>query len=321
MIKNKTFRRFLIIAFALIGLAGGILVGPASINVAEVFKSFDNPILKLRIMRVILAFAAGAGLSVSGVILQAILKNPLAEPYILGVSSGSALGSIIAILAGLGALFQPVTGFALALLTISAVIWISRSNGATTNQSLILVGVAVSTVLASVCTYLISVSDSEYLRGVLWWLLGSIQIFDLTLLKALISIVTICCALSWFFWRDLNAISLGDEEAAHLGIRVNTVKTILICLCSATTAAIVSACGIIGFVGLIVPHSVRLLLGQEHRRLMPWSFLAGGSFLVLCDAIARRVAYPAELPIGVVTAIIGGPVFILLLKKQSRTQN
>ena len=263
---------------------------------------------------------AGAGLSVAGVVFQAILRNPLAEPYVLGVSSGAGLGAALAIVLGLSATGPwalPATAFAGAMATILLVYGLARtSTDAAPVQTLLLSGVVVSAVLGSILMFVVSVTPSEKLHSVVWWLLGNLQIFDWGLLRIVSAVVAAGLAVSVLFARDLNLMVLGEEPAAHLGLDVEWTKKLFFLLASLMTGATVAACGLIGFVGLIVPHTVRLIAGPDHRRLVTASALAGAAFLVLADSVARTIIAPREVPIGVITAILGGPFFLALLRKR-----
>ena len=281
---------------------------------------WHSGIFRLRLARTALGVVAGAGLSVAGVIFQAILRNPLAEPYVLGVSSGAGLGAALAIVLGLsaaGAWMLPATAFAGALGTILLVYALARtSTGTTPVQTLLLSGVVVSAVLGSILMFVVSVAPSEKLHGIVWWLLGNLQVFDWGLLRIVSAVVAAGLAVSVLFARDLNLMALGEEPAAHLGLDVEWTKKLFFLLASLMTGATVAACGLIGFVGLIVPHTVRLVAGPDHRRLVTASALAGAAFLVLADSVARTVIAPREVPIGVITAILGGPFFLGLLRKR-----
>lgn len=281
---------------------------------------WHSGIFRLRLARTALCVAAGAGLSVAGVIFQAILRNPLAEPYVLGVSSGAGLGAALAIVFGLsaaGAWTLPATAFAGALGTILLVYALARTpTGTAPVQTLLLSGVVVSAVLGSILMFVVSVTPSEKLHSVVWWLLGNLQIFDWGLLRIVSAVVAAGLAVSVLFARDLNLMALGDEPAAHLGLDVEWTKKLFFLLASLMTGATVAACGLIGFVGLIVPHTVRLVAGPDYRRLVTASALAGAAFLVLADSVARTIIAPREVPIGVITAILGGPFFLGLLRKR-----
>ena len=286
-------------------------------------QMFGSGIIRLRLARILLAVVAGAGLSVAGVVFQALLRNPLAEPYVLGVSSGAGLGAAFAIILGagiLGAWTLPAMAFAGAIGTIFLVYTLARSaDGTVPVHTLLLSGVIISAVFGSILMFIVSTYGTENLHNVIWWLLGNLQIFDWSLLRVA-SIVVICgVAISILFARDLNVMTLGEEPATHLGVSVEHTKKLFFLVASLMTGAIVAACGLIGFVGLIVPHSVRLIVGPDHRRLVPASALTGAIFLVLTDSFARTVNAPMEIPIGVVTAFLGGPFFLFLLRQRKRS--
>ncbi|MCX5701527.1 MAG: iron ABC transporter permease [Candidatus Omnitrophica bacterium] len=295
-----------------------ISLGPVKLSLRELFFGQYSNILRLRITRVILGLVAGAGLAVAGVIFQGILRNPLAEPYVLGVSSGAGLGAALALFFNLSMELLPLTAFLGAVLTMFIVYNLAKLNGKVSTQGLILSGVIVGAVFASLLLFFVSISTNEAMHGITWWLLGSLQVFDIKLLIAVsIMILTgICIAI--YFARDLNAISLGEEEALHLGINVDAVKKILFIIASLISGSIVCVCGIIGFVGLIIPHAVRLICGSDHRLVLPVSAISGGAFLILADTISRTLMPPVEVPIGVITAFIGGTVFIFLLRKKQK---
>jgi len=204
--------------------------------------------------------------------------------------------------------------------TIALVYALARTAaGAVPVHTLLLAGVVVSAVLGSLLMFLVSISSSENLHSVVWWLLGNLQIFDWGLLEVVAAVVAAGLAVTMLLARDLNVMTLGEEPAAHLGLEVERTKKVLFLTASLVTGATVAACGLIGFVGLIVPHSVRLAIGPDHRRLVPACALAGAAFLVLADAVARTVIAPIEIPIGVVTALVGGPFFLLLLRRRKRS--
>ncbi|MGO8691460.1 MAG: FecCD family ABC transporter permease [Thermoguttaceae bacterium] len=294
-----------------------LFAGAVPLSAHDVWSS---GIFRLRLARTALGAVAGAGLSVAGVVFQAILRNPLAEPYVLGVSSGAGLGAALAIVLGLGAAGAwtlPAAAFAGALATILLVYALARtSTGTAPVQTLLLSGVVVSAVLGSILMFVVSVAPAEKLHGIVWWLLGNLQVFDWGLLRVVSAVVAAGLAVSVLLARDLNLMALGEEPAAHLGLDVPRTRKLFFLLASLMTGATVAACGLIGFVGLIVPHTVRLVAGPDHRRLVPASALAGAAFLVLADAVARTIIAPREVPIGVVTAILGGPFFLGLLRRR-----
>jgi len=302
-----------LVAACLVSLLAGAVPLPAD-------DVWHSGILRLRLARTLLGVVAGAGLSAAGVIFQAILRNPLAEPYVLGVSSGAGLGAALAMVLGLGAAGAwtlPATAFAGALGTILLVYALARTPaGAAPVQTLLLSGVVVSAVLGSILMFVVSVAPAEKLHGIVWWLLGNLQIFDWGLLRIVSAVVAAGLAVSVLFARDLNLMALGEEPAVHLGLDVEWTKKLFFLLASLMTGATVAACGLIGFVGLIVPHTVRLVAGPDHRRLVLASALAGGAFLVSADSVARTIIAPREVPIGVITAILGGPFFLGLLRRR-----
>ncbi|MGD0919303.1 MAG: iron ABC transporter permease [Thermodesulfobacteriota bacterium] len=273
-------------------------------------------ILSLRIPRTLLAGLVGAGLSVSGATFQALLRNPLADPYILGVSSGAAVGAIIAILMGLSSFSfgTPVFSFAGALLTVIAVFYFGRQDGKIHPNTLLLTGVIIGSFLSAVIMFFISLSQREQLHTIIFWLMGD---FSFSSPQAIFVILPYILLGTFFLYlrsRQLNLILSGEENAVQLGVDVERLKWIAYLFASLITAASVSVCGLIGFVGLIIPHSVRLVFGTDHRLLIPSAALVGASFLIACDTLARTLLAPIELPVGVITAAFGGPFFIYLLR-------
>jgi iron complex transport system permease protein len=311
-LKRKIIFLWLIFIFAVIL---GISQGPANLNLAELFKAENRQILNLRIARLILAIVSASGLSVCGVVLQALLRNPLAEPYLLGTSSGAGLAAVIAAVIGVSSRYTPFVAFIGAILSILLVYRLSQQRGKIGTQSLILSGVIVSIAFSAIIILLLSISNRETLQGISWWLWGSLEVFDFTLLFVATTIITAGVILTYIFSQDLNAISIGEEQAIHLGINTEAVKKILFFIVSLITAAAVSICGIIGFVGLVIPHISRLIIGPNHRRLIPVSCMFASSFMILSDFFSRIVFAPVQIPIGAITAIVGAPIFIVLLKK------
>ncbi len=273
-------------------------------------------ILSLRLPRAILAGLVGAGLSVSGATFQALLRNPLADPYILGVSSGAAVGAIIAILLGLGtfSLGLPLASFLGALLTILVVFYFGRQDRKIHPHTLLLAGVITGSFLSALIMFFISVSRREELHTILFWLMGDFSFSNARAILIIFPYILLGVVLLYLRSRHLNLILSGEETAIQLGVDVEKLKLISYLSASLITAASVSACGLIGFVGLIIPHSVRLIFGPDHRLLIPSAALLGASFLIASDTIARTLLAPVELPVGVITAAFGGPFFIYLLK-------
>jgi len=273
-------------------------------------------ILSLRVPRTILAGLVGAGLSLSGAIFQALLRNPLADPYILGVSSGAAIGTIIAILMGLSAFSfgLPLASFLGALLTVIVVFYFGRQDGKIHPNTLLLAGVIISAFLSALIMFFISVSQKEELHTIIFWLMGDFSFSNPQAIRMILPYILFGIFFLYFHARQLNLILSGEEHALQLGVNVERLRLISYLSASLITAASVSVCGLIGFVGLIVPHSVRLIFGPDHRLLIPSSALVGASFLIASDTIARSLLSPLELPVGVITAAFGGPFFIYLLR-------
>lgn len=313
-------KRIFILLFILLCLAiiVGLGFGSTNISIGELFLPKNRDIFYLRFTRVLLGLVAGAGLAVAGVIFQGILRNPLAEPYVLGISSGAGFGAVLALCFNLSMEFLPLAAFAGAVITMFIVYNLAKINGKVTTQGLLLSGVIVGAVFSSLLLFFVSVSPNEAMHGITWWLLGSLQVFDTKLLIFVSFLIVLGIGITMYFSRDLNAISLGEEEAHHLGINVDNVKMILFIVASLITASIVCACGIIGFIGLIIPHAVRFVAGSNHKVVIPVSAISAGAFLILADAVSRTIIPPVEVPIGVITALIGGPVFIFLLRKKQK---
>ncbi len=278
-------------------------------------------ILALRLWRVLLGAVCGASLATAGVVLQAILRNPLAEPYILGVSAGAGVGAATAIAFGgfaLGALLLPLGGFAGGAISLFAVYLLARVDSRTAPHTLILAGVAWGALCSSILMFFVSRSSAEGLHAVSWWFLGDLQVYD----PRLVLIVTAINALGIVAVagqaRSLDALTLGDDIASHLGLHAERKKIFLLGLATLLASASVSACGLIAFVGLIVPHVARSLVGPEHRRLIPASLALGAAFLALTDGLGRILFYPVEVPVGIFTALIGTPFFLALLRRKRR---
>ena len=313
-------KKRLLVLFLLLGLAiiFGLVKGAVNIPLTNLLLKDNQVIFNLRLLRIVAAILVGSGLAVSGIALQAILRNPLAEPYLLGTSSGAGLAAVSAAILGVSRLYMPLVAFLGAVISIVIVYNLSRERGMIADKSLILSGVIISVAFSSVIVFLVSLFGNEAMHEMNWWLWGSLQVYDykLLLLVAFPVILGICGI--YLFAQDLNAISMGEEEAVHLGIDAQAIKKILILITAIITASLICICGIIGFVGLIVPHMMRLVVGPNHKVLIPTTCLAASIFMVLCDLLSRTVFPPVEIPIGVITAIIGAPVFIILLKKGKR---
>lgn len=296
----------------------GLIKGAVQIPLANLLLKENLVVLNMRFLRILTAILAGCGLAVSGIALQAILRNPLAEPYLLGTSSGAGLAAVIAVIIGVSRIYMPLAAFIGAIASIILVYNLAREGNRISDKSLILSGVIVSIALSAVIVFLVSLFGNEAMHEISWWLWGSLQVYDYRLI-GLVSIPVIAGIIAiYVFSQDLNAISIGEEEAMHLGIDTQNIKKILILITALITASLICICGIIGFVGLIVPHMMRLVVGPNHKVLIPTTCLAAAVFMVACDTISRTLFAPVEIPIGVITAIIGAPIFIVLLKKGKR---
>jgi iron complex transport system permease protein len=317
-------------------LLGVILVslslGAAKIGVAQVLRVlihhvvyFDSPagpegliILSVRLPRILLAGLVGAALAVAGCSFQALLRNPLADPYILGVSSGSALGAVSAILAGLSATSfgMPLASFCGAIITVMLVFHVGKVGRGLHTNTLLLAGVIISSFFSAIIMFFISVVQNEDLSKIVFWLMGDFSFSNYHLILIILPYIAGGIGVIYSNARGLNLIVMGEETAVQLGIDVERLKKMAYIFASLITAAAVSVCGLIGFVGLIIPHSVRMLFGPDHRLLIPASTLVGACFLIASDTIARTIAAPTELPVGAVTATFGAPFFIYLLKRR-----
>lgn len=278
-------------------------------------------VLELRMPRVALGLLVGGALAVAGAVFQALLRNPLADPYVLGVSGGAAAGSVTALALGLAAYRGGVGGGAVAgaLLAVFAVRRVAMSAGPVLDtRVLLLAGVIAGAFFNAIVLLLLALADAESFRSAIFWMMGSLARAGPAEAGVLALVLIPFLGAAFALARPLDLMSVGEETAAYLGVRVETVKQAGYVAASLAVAASVAAAGIIGFVGLLVPHAVRLLWGGGHRVLLPASFLAGGAFLVLADTAARTVAAPQELPTGVVTALVGVPLFAVLLVRSAR---
>lgn len=270
----------------------------------------------IRLPRVLLAALVGAALAVSGTVLQALLRNPLADPYVLGISSGAALGAIVALwVGGRLAVASPLMAFGGGLLTIAWVYLLGRRGGRLASYTLLLAGVITASFLSAVILFILTLLSTRDVRGMAFWLMGDLSVVTDVQLRILVPVVVLSVVAIYIFAKDLNVLLLGEEEAAHLGVNVARVETAAFLLASLLTGMAVSVSGAIGYLGLLVPHLGRMLVGSDHRTLLPTAALGGAIFLVISDTLARTVVAPAELPVGAVTAVAGAPVFIYLLRR------
>ena len=293
----------------------GLLIGPTG------WCLNDLTIIKLRLGGVLLAAVAGAGLSVAGAVLQGVLRNPLADPYVLGMSGGAGLGYGLMVITGavyLGAWVLPTGAFAGALACMVLVYFLARTGQTIPVTTLLLAGVIVGAMTGAILMFIISIGSYEQMHDLLWWMLGNLQVTDWKLPLLVGSVTLVGVILAWIFSRELNVMILGEEEAGFLGVRVELAKKLFFVIASLMTGAVVSVCGLIGFVGLIVPHAVRLAIGPDNRKLIPVSAVVGAAFLILANTFAQVIIAPQVLPIGVVTAFLGGPFFIYLLRRRRK---
>ena len=308
------------------------LIGPESISLKRAFAATQehgavNPdyeiFVRVRLPRIILAAIVGAALACSGVVFQALLRNPLADPYILGISSGAGLGTIIAVISGLnwtlwGRSPIAVFAFAGALGTVWLVWFIGRITGRAHVTGLLLAGVVVNAFFSAVIMFLTSIAKSQQIHATIFWLMGNMTEEKLAVLWVGSGCILAGILTLYFISPQLNALSFGEDDARSMGVDIARTQTIAFAAAAFITAMAVSLSGLIGFVGLVVPHAVRLVSGPDHRQLLPLSGIIGAIFLVAADTVARIVVAPAQLPVGVVTAIVGGPFFLVLLVKYSR---
>lgn len=333
----------LLVILAAVTFVGSIMTGAADASLSNVVRWLVGTsdadqvlsvrdriiILDIRLPRAVLGMLVGASLAVSGVVMQGLFRNPLADPGLVGVSSGASLGAVLLIVLGsaiFGPLFAlfgfyalPVAAFIGGLVTTLLLYRIATRGGQTSIATLLLAGIALGALTGAFTGVLIFMADDKQLRDVTFWGLGSLAGANWTKIAAAAPIILLSLAVTPFLARGLNAITLGEAAAFHMGIPVQRMKNIAIVSVAAATGAAVAVSGGIGFVGIVVPHLLRLVIGPDHRYLVPASALLGGTLLILADMIARTIASPAELPIGIVTAFIGAPFFLWILLRGRTT--
>jgi iron complex transport system permease protein len=280
-------------------------------------------LLRVRLPRIILAAIVGAALASSGVAFQALLHNPLADPYILGISSGAGLGTIIAVLSGFswtiwGRSPIAICAFAGAMGTTWLVWFIGRSTKKFQMTGLLLAGVVVNAFFSALIMFLTSIAKSEDIHATIFWLMGNMQEEDFFVLWIGAGCIFAAIVALFYISPQLNVLSFSEDDARNIGINVTRTRTVAFAVAAFATAIAVSLSGLIGFVGLIVPHGVRLVFGPDHRQLFPLTAIVGSIFLVTADTVARIIVAPAQLPVGIVTAIVGGPFFLILLVRHSK---
>ncbi len=311
-----------LVILALVSLIAMVLsVGIGSVSVtpgevaAVIFGEGSNLqqtlVLELRLPRTLAAFATGGLLAVAGALMQVLLRNPLADPYVLGLSGGAAVGALLAMLAGLGGLIVSGSAFAGAMLATLMVFGLAHGTGSWTPSRLLLTGVVVAAGWGAVITLMLAISPAQRLPGMLYWLMGDVS-YARSPWPAL-ALLFLVCLLVVPLGRSLNVLARGPMQAAALGVSVRPLEWTIYILASLLTATAVTMAGSIGFVGLVVPHMLRLVLGNDQRLILPACALAGGTLLVLADTLARVVIAPEQLPVGVITALLGVPTFLYLL--------
>lgn len=345
--KKLKFQIPLLMVLLFMTTISSALVGSANLNFTLILKMlvFKLPVIgtlliepewnklaetifwQIRIPRIILGGLVGAALAVAGATFQGLLKNPLADPYTLGVSSGAAVGAVLVLLWGTGLTFLgltmlPFAAVLLALITLIVVYLLAQIGGRVAAETIILSGVIVGSFLNAILSFMLTLSYSN-LEQVIFWLMGSLALRTWSHIIFALPFLVVGIFIAWFYSRELNMMALGEESALQLGVDVAKAKKILLFIAAMLSAVAVSVSGTIGFVGLIIPHLVRMVVGPDHRVLIPVSAFVGAIFLILADTIARTIVAPGELPVGVLTAFLGAPFFAYLLrvsKKSLRTK-
>ncbi|GAB6100462.1 iron ABC transporter permease [Halanaerocella petrolearia] len=288
-------------------------------SIGKDFGINETIIFKIRLPRVLLAGLVGVALATSGTVFQALLKNPMADPYVIGISSGASLGATIGMLWGVKFSNSiPIFAFIGALLTTFIVYNLAKVGQKVSVSTLLLAGVAVGSFLSAIVS-LLMVFHNESMQQIIFWIMGSLASADWDTVEMIWIYIIFGYLLIYIFARDLNIMLLGAESAQSLGIEVEQIKKILLMIGSLLAGVAVAGSGVIGFVGLIIPHLVRLLVGPDHRILIPSSALVGAVFLILTDTFARTVIAPTEVPVGIITSLFGGPFFLYLLNKKKTT--
>ncbi|MBY0121194.1 iron ABC transporter permease [Bacillus sp. S/N-304-OC-R1] len=334
-LNNKVLAYLLAAGFLFIAMLLGISIGTVSVpamdilNIigAEIFRytpneliesMYANIVMNIRLPRVILAGLVGASLAIAGAAFQGLLRNPLADPYTLGVSSGASVGAVITLFFGIsipyvGLFTLPLLSILSSFITIFFVLLFARQVERSMKvETIILTGIIFSSFLGAFISLMIALTGEE-LRQIIGWLLGSVSMRGWAYIKIILPFFIIGSAILLLNSHELNAMSFGEERAQHIGVNVQRRKMMILLAGSMLTGAAVAVSGTIGFVGLVIPHLTRLLWGPDHKHLLPLSILTGSGFLILADLIARTIISPTELPIGVITALIGAPVFAIIL--------
>lgn len=318
--QSRIYALILLLILLVIVVIATSAIGSTHISLQNALTESEKMIIfQIRLPRIILAGLVGAALSVAGTTYQGLFRNPLADPYLIGVAQGAGLGAIIGFLLPMSWQITaiPVLAFAGAVLAVLIVSSIARVGKSLPMTTLILAGVALGAFLGAIMSYLM-IASGEKLHSIVLWLLGTLSITNWSQVIMVTPYILVGIIVIWLYARPLNVMQLDEEQAQQLGINVERVKIILLAAATLITAASISFCGIIGFVGIIIPHAIRLIWGPDHRFLLPLSTVAGAIFLILADTAARTLLAPAEIPIGVITAFIGAPFFLYLLRQKKR---
>ena len=290
----------------------------ASIGGSQSEQTSSNLILELRLTRALGAFATGGLLSLAGALMQVLVRNPLADPYVLGISGGAAVAALLSMLLGLTGVWLTGSAFGGALFAMLLVFGLARGRGSWTPTRLLLTGVVLAAGWGALISFILAISPDSNMRGMLFWLMGDLS-YSHSPMPALLMLL-LGLLLSWPLGRDLNVLIRGELQAGALGIDSNRVQGILFLMASLLTATAVVQAGSIGFVGLVIPHIMRLIGLTDHRLLLPAAALAGGSLLVLADTLARTILAPQQLPVGIITALLGVPLFLYLLRREASSR-
>jgi iron complex transport system permease protein len=319
------FKIFLLLLFTIFVSLLSLSLGSVNISLSDTFNALiggkvnaltSQILFQIRLPRILLALAVGGGLSVAGAVFQSILMNPLAEPYILGISSGGTFGAVLSFLLGLSFWATQIFAFAGAAIVVFLVFILSKRYGELEPNVLLLTGIMIGAFFAAATLFMLTMLQ-ENLKNAVFWLMGNLTLASADSVIYVLPITIIVSLFLVFNGQKYNVLSLGDESARHLGINTSFLKNMTYVLTSIMIGAIVSVSGIVGFVGLLIPHLCRLIFGFDNRIIIPVSFFIGASYLIIADTIARILIAPAEFPVGTITALVGAPIFIYLMKKRS----
>lgn len=324
-VKRPSLLIAMLLLISLLSILFALLTGSASVSWQAVFDALvgnatgniHTLIIELRLPRALSAFAVGGLLAVAGVLMQVLLRNPLAEPYILGSSGGAAVAALVAIIAGLGSTLVDLAAFGGAMAATLLVFSVAQGSGSWTPARLLLTGVVLAAGFSAATTMLLALTPDRNLRGMLFWLMGDLSFaYQPVRLLLLLTGTTLSC---WLASRHLNVLARGDLQAAIVGLPVATWRMGIFAITALVTAISVTSVGVIGFVGLVIPHLIRLLAGSDHRIVLPASALAGGTLLVIADTLSRTLLAPRQLPVGALTALVGVPLFLILMNRSQRS--